>query len=101
MIYATIFASLRDAIDPQNSNLPRAIDSTQQSNVLQRGLNALFVTLGAISVLVIVIAALRYIISHGDSRVIEQSKNAILYAVVGLIVSISALAIVNFFLARA
>ncbi|HSD56463.1 MAG TPA: hypothetical protein VLA92_04930 [Candidatus Saccharimonadales bacterium] len=63
---------------------------------LQTFLSVTFLITGSIALLVITIAGFRYTISHGDPRLIAQSKNAILYAVVGLVVSISAFAIVNF-----
>jgi uncharacterized membrane protein YidH (DUF202 family) len=63
---------------------------------LQTALSTVFTITGAIALLVITIAGFRYTISHGDPKLIAQSKNAILYAVIGLIVSVSAFAIVNF-----
>lgn len=67
---------------------------------LQTILSLVFVILGAISLLVITIAGFMYTISHGDPKIIEQAKNSILYAVVGLVVSISAFAIINFVVGR-
>ncbi len=57
----------------------------------------IFIT-GAISVLMIIIGGLRYTISNGDQGALTSAKNTILYAVVGLIVSVMAYAIVNFVL---
>lgn len=51
---------------------------------------------GAIAVLIIVIAGFRYIVSQGDPSQVSTAKNAILYAIVGLIVIMFAFAIVNF-----
>ena len=51
---------------------------------------------GAIAVLIIVIAGFRYIVSQGDSSQVAAARNAILYAVVGLVVIMLAFAIVNF-----
>jgi hypothetical protein len=56
-----------------------------------------FIT-GAISVLMIIIGGLRYVTSGGDQGGITGAKNTILYAVIGLIVSVMAYAIVNFVL---
>ena len=56
-----------------------------------------FIT-GAISVLMIIIGGLRYVTSGGDQGGITSAKNTILYAVIGLIVSVMAYAIVNFVL---
>jgi len=51
---------------------------------------------GSLALLVITIAGFRYAISHGDPGLIAQSKNAIIYAIIGLIISIFGLAIVTF-----
>ncbi len=51
---------------------------------------------GAIAVLIIVIAGFRYIVSQGDPSQVAAARNAILYAVVGLVVIMFAFAIVNF-----
>lgn len=56
-----------------------------------------FIT-GAISVLMIIIGGLRYALSGGDQGTISTAKNTILYAVIGLVVSVAAYAIVNFVL---
>lgn len=61
-------------------------------------LQVVFTITGAISVLVITIAGFRYVLSHGDPNLIAQSKKAIIYALVGLVVSISATGIVTFVL---
>ncbi len=71
-------------------------DTEAGPSAIQRGLSTTFLILGAASVFVITLAGLRYVVSHGDPKVIAQSKNAILYAVVGLIVSALSFAIVNF-----
>lgn len=59
-------------------------------------LNIVFSIAGAICLLVITIAGFRYVISHGDPNLIAQSKNAIIYAVIGLIISLTAVTLVNF-----
>jgi hypothetical protein len=46
----------------------------------------------------IILGALRYVISAGDASKITQAKNTILYAVIGLVVALLAFAIVNFVL---
>lgn len=79
------------------SPLPQADASSAR---LQTALSTFFVILGAVCLLVITVAGFRYVVSHGDSRLIAQSKNAILYAVVGLVVSVTAFGIVNFVIGR-
>lgn len=72
----------------------------EDATKLQTISSVVFVTLGAISLLIITVAGFMYTISHGDPKIIEQSKNAILYAVIGLIVSLSAYGIINFVMGR-
>jgi hypothetical protein len=58
--------------------------------------NALFLVIGAISVIIIIFGGIYYITSTGDSGRIQRAKDTILYAVIGLIVAILAYAIVGF-----
>ncbi len=60
--------------------------------------NAIVFLTGAISVLMIIIGGFRYVTSGGDQGSVTSAKNTILYAVIGLIVSVMAYAIVNFVL---
>ncbi|HKX24610.1 MAG TPA: pilin [Candidatus Saccharimonadales bacterium] len=62
--------------------------------------NILVFLTGAISVLMIIIGGVRYALSGGDQGTITSAKNTILYAVVGVIVSVAAYAIVNFVLSN-
>ena len=58
--------------------------------------NALIFLVGAISVIMIIIGGLRYVTSNGDAKATASAKDTILYAVVGIVVSIAAFAIVTF-----
>ena len=71
------------------------VDATKGDRI-QAILTLVFSLTGAIALLVITIAGFRYSISHGDPGLIAQSKNAIIYALVGLVISVFAIAIVNF-----
>lgn len=62
--------------------------------------NILVFLTGAISVLMIIIGGVRYALSGGDQGTITSAKNTILYAIVGVIISIAAYAIVNFVLSN-
>lgn len=79
-------------------NLPE-VDASQTT--LNTVLNIIFVIIGALAVLVIVIAGLRYVMSQGQPDKIAEIRKQILYAFAGLIVAASAAAIVNFVLGRA
>ena len=61
-------------------------------------LSITFTVAGAMAVLFILIGAVRYAVAVGDPGQLKTAKNTILYAIVGLIVSISGFAIVQFVL---
>jgi len=58
-------------------------------------INVLLFIIGGISVLMIIIGGILYVTSQGDSGNVTKAKNTILYAIVGLIVSLLAYAIVK------
>lgn len=58
--------------------------------------NVLLFLVGAISVIMLIIGGLRYVISGGDSTAVQNAKNTILYAIVGIIVALLAYAAVSF-----
>ena len=84
------------------SNTSAVCKSTNDdlSSMIRTIVNTLLYILGAVSVLVIVIAGIMYVVSGGDLNAVNKAKNALLYAVIGLIVAILAYAIVNFVITR-
>lgn len=85
----TLFQALLDY-----SHLPHPNPDNTVSNVLK----IVFGITGAISVLMIVIGGFRYMIaSHGgESKATVQARQTIIYAVVGLVVTMAAYSIVIF-----
>jgi len=71
-------------------------DGSQLSGLFRNVINILLFVIGLVAVLMIIIGGIRYVVSAGDQSAITGAKNTILYAVVGLVVSILAYAIVNF-----
>lgn len=69
---------------------------TTAADILKNGLNIFYYLVGAIAVIMIIKAGFTYITSGGDSANVTKAKNTILYAVIGLIVVITAFAITNF-----
>ena len=63
---------------------------------LKNILDIVFKTIGALTVLFIVLAGLRYITAQGDPAKVSQAKSAILYSLIGLVIAIMADAIVHF-----
>ena len=58
----------------------------------------IYITIGAIGLLLIVIAGLRYVMAQGDPGKITIAKNMIMYTAIGIIIAGSAAAIVQFVL---
>lgn len=58
--------------------------------------NTLIFIVGGISVIMIIVGGIRYVISAGNATQITAAKTTILYAIVGLVISIAAYAIVTF-----
>ncbi len=58
--------------------------------------NTVLYAVGIISVIMLIYGGLRYVVSGGDSKKVTDAKNTILYAIIGLIISILAFSIVNF-----
>lgn len=58
--------------------------------------NVMLFIIGAVSVIMLIIGGLRYVVSGGDSTAVQNAKNTILYAIVGVIVAILAYAAVSF-----
>lgn len=63
-------------------------------------LNLAYFVAGIIAVVVIIIAGIMYVASSGDSSRVNIAKNALTYALVGLIVVVSAFALTNFVIGR-
>ena len=55
---------------------------------------------GIASVIIVILSGLKYVTSDGDSNSINSAKNTLLYAFVGLIVSLAAQSIILFVIKR-
>lgn len=58
----------------------------------------IFGLLGALSVLYIIIGGMRFVLSGGSPDAVNRARNTILYALIGLVVSLLSFTIVNFVL---
>ena len=68
------------------------------TRTIQNVINALLFVVGSAAVIVIVIAGFRMVTANGDSQAVAKARSSIIYAVVGIVVAVSAYAIVNFVL---
>lgn len=79
-------------ITPSDVGVP----DNSANDVFTGGLNAVYFAGGVACVIVIIVAGILYALSAGDSNQIKIAKNAILYAVVGLVVIMMAFTITAF-----
>lgn len=70
------------------------------TGVITRVVQILVIIAGVASVIMIMFGGFKYITSSGDSAKIGSAKDTILYAVIGLVVTILAQTIVSFVLMR-
>lgn len=81
------------ATDISPGNLPKAgTNSDQVKNIL----GIVFGIVGALALLMLVVSGLRYVISGGDPSRISKAKDGIIFALIGLLIAITAEAIVAF-----
>jgi len=74
------------------------VPHTQANNhTIQIGLNILYAVVGAIAIMLLVLAGLRYMTAAGDANRVEESKRMIAYTLVGVVVVALAALIVQAF----
>lgn len=83
-------------IDAGDVGLGPGTQVTDANTAWQELLNTAYFIAGIVAVLVIVVAGIYYTTSSGDTSQIQRAKNAILYAVIGLIIIIMAFTITQF-----
>ncbi len=64
--------------------------------LVERILNILSIILGGVAIIVLVVAGIMYVASGGDPNNTKHAKDAILYAVIGIVVAVAAQGIVRF-----
>ncbi len=79
------------------SPLPKV---TPSGDNVQNVLNAAFVVAALLAIAFVAFGGFQYTISSGDSNGIARAKNTIIYALIGLAVTLSAAVIVNFVIGR-
>lgn len=100
LLSAPITHATQDLTISQGASSARGVDQATDlfgsAGIFTTVSNVMLFVVGAISVIMVVIGGLRYVISGGNSGNVTAAKNTILYAIVGLIISIMAYAIINF-----
>ncbi|MBI2592192.1 hypothetical protein HYW36_01825 [Candidatus Saccharibacteria bacterium] len=86
-----LFFAANELVD--KANLPQA---QADAKTIRTVFTIIFVVIGALALLFLVIAGVRYVFSQGDPDDVKRSKAEIKYAIIGLIIAFLAIAIVNF-----
>jgi len=93
----TFFA---EAVDPQQvdlSTLPRVAGGSSPINTI---VEIVFGLLGSLALLFIILAGIKLMTSKGDPQAVAKARNTIIYAALGLAITISAFTIVTFVLGQ-
>jgi len=99
LVYKIYFAAQTTVQQDINSLNPDTLPKNNLGNSdLQNVLSIVFGVAAVIAVLMIVIAGFRFIVGEGNPEETSKAKSTILYAIIGLFVSLSAEAIVAFVL---
>jgi hypothetical protein len=61
-------------------------------------INVLLSVIGIVAVIMLIVGGFRYVFSQGNEKAIQGAKDTILYAIIGIVVAVLAIAIVNFIL---
>lgn len=66
------------------------------AGVFRQITNTILYIVGIVAVIMLIWGGIRYVISGGNSQKVTDAKNTVLYAIIGLVISFLAFAIVNF-----
>ena len=91
-----VLRALGDGVDDAADRLPRISGGT--SGFLKNLLSWVFGLLGVMSVIMIIYSGLQMTSSAGDAGAVTKARSTLIYSIVGLVVAISAFAIVQFVL---
>ena len=75
--------------------------STKINKIVSSVISILSIIIGIAAVIVLMVQGLRFIVSGGDPASVTSARNAILYAVIGIIIAVSAQLLVHFVLSKA
>jgi heme A synthase len=89
-----------EACNGSDTAVCKSAPSDLTNGVLKNVISILLYVAGTIAVIMIIVGAIRYITSDGDSSKAAQAKNTIMYAVVGLVVAVMSFGIVTFVVGR-
>jgi len=88
--------SLQDGINDAGQGTGGS--TTDLGDTFKTIVNVLLYIVGALSVIMLIYGGIRYTVSGGNDKNIAAAKNTIMYAIIGLVISFLAYAIINWVL---
>lgn len=64
--------------------------------VVGKAMTAVFSVMGSLAVIMVIVGGLQYVLSAGDPKRTARAKETILYSVIGVVIALSAYAIVTY-----
>jgi hypothetical protein len=95
--------SALDAVCSDPANASTTVCKSKANNIqttIGAIVNTLLFLIGVAAVIVIILGGVTYTTSAGSEEAVKRAKNMITYAVIGLVLAISAYAIVNYVIIR-
>ena len=90
--------TIGEGIECAGGTLPENLSGS--GGIITNVINVLLGIVGVVAIIMIIVGALRMVLSAGNEKTVAGARNTILYAVIGLIIAILAFAIVNFITGR-
>lgn len=85
-------------VEPGDIGIPQGqLTNTNIDSILK----LVFGVAGGVALLIITIAGFKYVLSQGNPQETAKAKNTILYALIGLVICVTAFAIVGFIFTEA
>ena len=91
-----VFADAKTQIESAVNEVGGSENKTDVRGFIGNIIKTMFFIVGVLAVIVIIFSGVTFVMSAGNSQTIQKAKTTIIYAVIGLIVSILSYAIVNF-----
>lgn len=91
-----VFADVKSQIESAVNEVGGNENKTDAKGFIGNIIKTMFFIVGVLAVIVIIFAGVTFVVSAGNSQTIQKARTTIIYAVVGLVVSILSYAIVNF-----
>lgn len=84
-----------------SDNAPNAANPlTGDQGIILKAVRIITMITGIASVIVVIFAGIKYITSNGDSNTISSAKSTMLYAIIGVVISVMSQAIILFVINR-